>query len=187
MLILHTREVYRLLSILNDLESYAHWNYNCIVVILQCVEDRHATNLVSNLVRRQPVQRWWMMENLFDEHILNTLLKDPQDGKALVFGLALFSEISGIMVGVGADSSRRTHDFVLDSCYLQRNISFLWHVWNIYLQSRLPYCILNYLSMYKALMVCGESSIAQTMVEHISGNDIDEHVDRIRNACDKGV
>lgn len=170
-------ELDRLLHLLEQLNGLDHWVDASYRVITYCIRQNHFRSIVDLLKKLVDTYKSdeKAKEVLFDEVFCQIAEKDPIN---LQLGLDL---LQAIKKEIGLHPSRQSLDFLLSACVNAKDLQACHLIWKEYKIAGLPYNILSYVRMYRALLALGDYKSAANILNKIPRDDI--HVCSVVQAC----
>ncbi|XP_059284447.1 pentatricopeptide repeat-containing protein At4g04790, mitochondrial-like [Lycium ferocissimum] len=167
----------RLLHLLEQLNGLDHWVDAAYRVITYCIRKDHFRSIVDLLKKLVDAYKYDEVakEVLFDEVFCQIAEKDPIN---LQLGLDL---LQAIKKEIGLLPSRQSLDFLLSACVNAKDLQACYLIWKEYKIAGLPYNILSYVRMYRALLALGDYKSAANILNKIPRDDI--HVCSVVQAC----
>ncbi|CAN4104074.1 unnamed protein product [Withania somnifera] len=170
-------ELDRLLHLLEQLNGLDRWVDASYRVITYCIRQNHFRSIVDLL--KKLVDTYKSDEEakdvLFDEVFFQIAEQDPIN---LQLGLDL---LQAIKKEIGLRPSRQSLDFLLTACVNASDLQACHLIWKEYKIARLPYNILSYVRMYRALLALGDYKSAANVLNKIPRDDV--HVCSVVQAC----
>ncbi|XP_047271586.1 pentatricopeptide repeat-containing protein At4g21880, mitochondrial isoform X6 [Capsicum annuum] len=167
----------RLLHLLEQLNGLDQWVDAAYRVISYCIRQNHFRSIVDLLKKLVDTYKddEVAQESVFDEVFCHIAEKDPIN---LQFGLDLLQVIKK---EIGLLPSRQCLDFLLSACVKAKDLEACHLIWEEYKISGLPYNILSYVRMYRAMLALGDYEYAADILDKIPRDDI--HVCSVVQAC----
>ncbi|PHT43898.1 hypothetical protein CQW23_17923 [Capsicum baccatum] len=167
----------RLLHLLEQLNGLDQWVDAAYRVIPYCIRQNHFRSIVDLLKKLVDTYKddEVAQESVFDEVFFHIAEKDPIN---LQFGLDLLQVIKK---EIGLLPSRQCLDFLLSACVKAKDLEACHLIWEEYKISGLPYNILSYVRMYRAMLALGDYEYAADILDKIPRDDI--HVCSVVQAC----
>ncbi|MCD7463903.1 hypothetical protein HAX54_051680 [Datura stramonium] len=167
----------RLLHLLEQLNGLDQWVDASYRVISYCIRKNHFRSIVDLLKKLVDAYKYDEVakEVLFDEVFCQIAEKDPIN---LQLGLDL---LQAIKKEIGLLPSRQSLDFLLSACVNAKDLQACNMIWKEYKIAGLPYNILSYVRMYRALLALGDYKSAANILNKIPRDDI--HVCSVVQAC----
>ncbi|XP_015170188.1 pentatricopeptide repeat-containing protein At4g04790, mitochondrial-like isoform X2 [Solanum tuberosum] len=170
-------DLHRLLHLLEQLNGLDQWVDASYRVITYCIRKNHFRSIVNLLKRLVDAYKSDEVakEVLFDEVFCQIAEQDPIN---LQLGLDL---LQAIKKEIGLLPSRQSLDFLLSACVNAKDLQACYLIWKEYKIAGLPYNILSYVRMYRALLALGDYKSAENILKNIPRDDI--HVCSVVKAC----
>ncbi|XP_004244155.1 pentatricopeptide repeat-containing protein At4g04790, mitochondrial isoform X2 [Solanum lycopersicum] len=170
-------DLHRLLNLLEQLNGLDQWVDASYRVITYCIRKNHFRSIVDLLKRLVDVYKSDEVakEVLFDEVFYQIAEQDPIN---LQLGLDL---LQAIKKDIGLLPSRQSLDFLLSACVNAKDLQACYLIWKEYRIAGLPYNILSYVRMYRALLALGDYKSAANILNNIPRDDF--HVCNVVKAC----
>ncbi|KAK4714848.1 hypothetical protein R3W88_020755 [Solanum pinnatisectum] len=170
-------DLHRLLHLLEQLNGLDQWVDASYRVITYCIRKNHFRSIVDLLKRLVDAYKSDEVakEVLFDEVFCQIAEQDPIN---LQLGLDLLQAIKN---EIGLLPSRQSLDFLLSACVNAKDLQACYLIWKEYKIAGLPYNILSYVRMYRALLALGDYESAAIILKNIPRDDI--HVCSVVEAC----
>ncbi|KAF3453525.1 hypothetical protein FNV43_RR03965 [Rhamnella rubrinervis] len=162
-------ELSTLLQLLEEFNDSDYWVDGCCRVILYCVRYKHlspAINLLKQL-KDKFCNNELALGRLFDEVFC---LIGELDPTYLQIGLDL---LHAVKHELGLTPSRKCLDFLLHACMEAKDLNNVMLIWKEYKEAGLPYNVLTFLRMYKALLAAGDLKAAKLFLTKIPKDDPD--------------